>query len=141
MEVTMESARITPYLCVDGVDAAIAFYRHVFGVRERVRFRRSDRPAGHDGISFAVLGKEIGGTAVILDVDVLDVDGVLERASAAGAISLRRMDDERHGGRAGQFEDPFGHRWRIAAYGGDVPVLGARLSASSVKGTAAPPPP
>ncbi|MGH8976266.1 MAG: VOC family protein [Acidimicrobiia bacterium] len=135
----MEAARVTPNLCVDGVDAAIAFYQHIFGVRERIRFRRSDLPAVRDD-SFTVLGKEIGGTAVILNIDVDDVDGVLDRASAAGAISLRRMDDERHGTRAGQFEDPFGHRWRIAACSRDVPVIGA-LPASSVKGAAAPPPP
>ncbi len=38
--------RLTPYLCVDGANAAIDFYSKVFGATERMRYpgRRQDRP-------------------------------------------------------------------------------------------------
>jgi PhnB protein len=139
MEVGMESTRVTPHLCVAGVDAAIAFYRYVFDPREwgvawGVVLHDEDPGRG-------LLGpKAIGGTAVTLNVDVDDVDGALARALAAGATSLRRLGNRRYGGRDGQFEDPFGHRWRITACNRDVPLAVAR-SAATVRGTAAPPSP
>ena len=131
----MESTRVTPHLCVDGVDAALGFYRYVFGDWDWGIVLHDEDPRK------GLLGpKAIGGTAVTLNVDVCDVDGVLARALAAGATSLRRLGHRRDGGRAGLFEDPFGHRWRITASGEDVPSVGA-CAALSVRGTAAPPSP
>jgi PhnB protein len=146
---------VTPYLCVDGAVAAIGFYRRVFGADEQVRVPTPDGRVDHAEIIFGdalvmlcdenpELGllspKAIGGTAVTLNVDVEDVDGVFARALKAGAIALRPVEDRLGAGRAGQFEDPFGHRWSIATRIGNVPVEGAR-PARLVKGAAGQPPP
>jgi PhnB protein len=65
--------------------------------------------------------KTIGGTPVTLSVYVEDVDGVMDRAARAGATVLRPAEDQFYGDRAGQFEDPFGHRWSVATRVEEVP--------------------
>jgi PhnB protein len=65
--------------------------------------------------------KTIGGTPVTLSVYVEDVDDTFDRAVQAGAKALRPVEDQFYGDRAGQFEDPFGHRWSIATHVEDVP--------------------
>jgi PhnB protein len=62
----------------------------------------------------------IGGTPVLLYAYVEDVDNVWEKALARGAKSLRDVEDRFYGDRAGQLEDPFGHRWDIATHVEDV---------------------
>jgi PhnB protein len=62
----------------------------------------------------------IGGTAVTLHAYVEDVDAVFEKALAAGAKSLRPVENQFYGDRSGQFEDPFGHRWNVASHVEDV---------------------
>jgi PhnB protein len=122
--------RVSPYLCVDGADDAIAFYRDVFGASERVRMGGPDGKVGHaeltigDGLimlsdAFPEMGiegpKSIGGTPVTLSVYVEDVDDVFARALKAGATEVRAVADQFYGDRAGQFLDPFGHRWSVAS--------------------------
>jgi PhnB protein len=121
--------RVSPYLCVDGADEAIAFYRDVFGATERVRIRGPDGKVGHaeltigDGLimlsdAFPEMGiegpKSIGGTPVTLSVYVEDVDDVFASALEAGATEVRAVAAQFYGDRAGQFLDPFGHRWSVA---------------------------
>jgi PhnB protein len=65
--------------------------------------------------------KSIGGTPVTLHVYVEDVDAVLDAALAAGATSVRPVENQFYGDRIAQFEDPFGHRWNIATHVEDVP--------------------
>jgi PhnB protein len=128
--------RITPYLIVDGGDAAIEFYSSVLGAHERVRMAGPDGKIGHAelgiGDSVIMLADEhlemdirgprtVGGTPVIVHVYVEDSDGVFERAIQAGAKSLRPVEDKFYGDRSGQFEDPFGHRWDVATHVEDVP--------------------
>ena len=43
-----------------------------------------------------------------------DVDATFARAVAAGATTLRPVEDQFHGSRSGQLLDPFGHRWTIS---------------------------
>lgn len=131
-----EYPQITPYLCVDGADQAIAFYKQVFRATERMRM---PGPAGKIGHAELQIGrglimladeypdmdirgpKAIGGTPVTVSVYVDDVDAVYERAIAAGAKPLRKVEDQFYGDRSGQFEDPFGHRWSVATHVEDVP--------------------
>lgn len=129
--------RVTPYLHVDGADAAIEFYTEVFGATERVRMP-GDSPdsVGHAelelGNSVVMLAdefpdmgalgpKSVGGSPVTLHVYVEDVDATFETAVRAGARSLREPADQFYGDRSGQFEDPFGHRWNVASHIEDVP--------------------
>jgi PhnB protein len=128
--------RVTPYLIVDGADAAIGFYSKVLGAKERMRMGSPDGRIGHAelqlGDSMIMLADEhpefgnvgprtVGGTPVMIAVYVEDVDSVFERALAEGAKEVRAVDNQFYGDRTGQFEDPFGHRWSVATHVEDVP--------------------
>jgi PhnB protein len=65
--------------------------------------------------------KSIGGTPVTVMVYVEDVDAVFARALEAGAVEERPVENQFYGDRAGQFEDPFGHKWFVATHVEDVP--------------------
>ena len=127
--------RLSPYLCVDGAARAIEFYTEVLGATEKMRMPGPDGKIGHAelalGESVIMLADEhpdigflsplrIGGTAVTLHTYVEDVDAVFERALAAGAKSLRPVENQFYGDRSAQFEDPFGHRWSVATHVEDV---------------------
>ena len=127
--------RITPYLCVDGATAAIDFYTKVFGAKERMRLPGEDGKIGHAELQVAdsvimladehpemgILGpKSIGGTPVTISIYVEDVDATFKRALDSGATSRREPENQFYGDRAGQFEDPFGHRWSVATHVEDV---------------------
>ena len=128
--------RITPYLHVEGADAAIEFYSNVLGAQERMRMPAPGGKIGHAEITFGesvvMLADEfpdmgvlspttIGGSPVTINLYVEDVDAVFDAALAAGATSVRPLQNEFYGDRTGQFEDPFGHRWNIATHVEDVP--------------------
>jgi PhnB protein len=127
--------QVTPYLVVEGAEAAIEFYGTVFGATERMRLPGPDGTIGHAelqlGDSLIMVADEapqlgirgpkvIGGTPVTISVYVEDVDGVVERAVQAGATLLRPVEDQFYGDRSGQLEDPFGHRWSVATHVADV---------------------
>jgi PhnB protein len=127
--------RVTPYLIVDGANAAIDFYSSVLGATERMRMAGPDGKVGHAelgiGDSVIMLADEnvdmdiraprtVGGTPVTLHVYVEDADSTFERAIEAGAKSMRPVEDKFYGDRSGQFEDPFGHRWDVATHVEDV---------------------
>ena len=63
----------------------------------------------------------IGGTPVVLALDVADADAVFAQALAAGAEVRQPLQDMFWGDRHGQLEDPFGHRWNVAQHLRDVP--------------------
>ena len=128
--------RVTPYLIVDGANAAIDFYCSVFGASEHMRLGMPDGRVGHAelelGSSIIMLADEnpqmdirgpgaIGGTPVSLHVYVEDSDATFERAVQAGAKALRPVEDRFDGDRSGQFQDPFGHRWDVSTHVEDVP--------------------
>jgi PhnB protein len=128
--------RVTPYLHVDGASKAIDFYTDVLGATERMRMPAPEGKVGHAELAIGdslimiadefpdmnVRGpKSIGGTPVTIHVYVEDVDKVFERALQAGGTSMRAVENQFYGDRAGQFEDPFGHVWNIATHVEDVP--------------------
>jgi PhnB protein len=128
--------QVAPYLAVDGASDAIDFYTEVLGATERMRMPGPDGRIGHAelelGDSLIMLADEfpdighrgpkaLGGTPVTISVYVEDVDAVFEQALRAGATSLRPVENQFYGDRAGQFEDPFGHRWNVASHVEDVP--------------------
>ncbi len=155
---TARHSSVIPYLCVDDAGAAVRFYGRVFGAREQAPLPSPHGRRGHAEISIGaavvMLGDEdperglmspraIGGSPVTLGVYVADVDDVFARALEAGATPLLPVEECGPGLRGGQFEDPFGHRWSIAALNSNVPAEGAGLSVLGrpVKGATAPPPP
>ncbi len=126
--------RLTPALCVDGASDAIEFYTSVLDATERMRLE-DGRKVGHAELEFGdslvmisdeypeigVVGPEtLGGTAVSLNVYVEDVDATFAAALKAGATELRPVSEQFYGDRAGQFLDPWGHRWGVATRVEDV---------------------
>ena len=143
--------RVTPYLIVDGANAAIEFYSSVLGASERMRLPMPDGRVGHAelelGDSIIMLADEnpqmeirgpgaIGGTPVSLHVYVEDSDATFERAVQAGAKALRPVEDRFYGDRSGQFQDPFGHRWDVSTHVEDVPPeeMSKRAEAATASG-------
>ena len=127
---------ITPHIVVQGADRAAAFYHAAFDAEEVSRIPIPDgrlmsvelRIGGsalHLADEFPELGvlapPSIGGTAVVLALDVADADAAFGQALAAGATVRQPLGDTFWGDRHGQLEDPFGHRWNVAQHVRDVP--------------------
>jgi PhnB protein len=55
----------------------------------------------------------LGGTSVVLELYVDDLDATFQRAVEAGGRIKMPVSDTFYGDRLGQFEDPFGHVWGI----------------------------
>lgn len=126
---------VTPYLCVKGGAEAIEFYKKAFGATEVMRMGAPDGKVGHAEIQigdsrvmladeFPEMGflspKTIGGSPVMMHVYVEDVDTTISRATGAGAKLTRPVADQFYGDRAGQVEDPFGHRWYVSTHKEDL---------------------
>ncbi len=127
---------ITAHIVVQGAQRAVDFYRDAFGAQE---VDRIPVPGGRlmsvqlrigDGLlhvadEFPEMGivgpPTIGGTPVVLALDVTDADAVFAQAIAAGATVRQPVQDMFWGDRHGQLEDPFGHRWNISQHLRDVP--------------------
>ena len=127
---------ITPHIVVQGAERAVAFYRDAFAAEEVDRIPLPDgrlmsvqlRIGGgllHIADEFPEMGvlapPSIGGTPVVLALEVTDADAVFVKAVAAGAEVRQPLADMFWGDRHGQLEDPFGHRWNIAQHLRDVP--------------------
>lgn len=119
---------LSPYLIVRNAESAIRFYVEAFGATEKMRLTSPDGTIGHAelaiGNSFFMLADEhpdfgavgpatLGGSPVQLHLRVDDVDAVVNRAVAAGAVILRKVEDQFHGNRSGMIADPFGHCWFV----------------------------
>jgi len=127
---------ITAHIVTRGADAAAAFYTEAFGAEE---IERIPTPDGHlmsvqlrlgDSVlhlsdefpEMGVVGPStLGGTPVVLALDVGDADAAFARAVEAGATVRQPLGDVFWGERHGQLEDPFGHRWNISQHLRDVP--------------------
>jgi PhnB protein len=127
--------RVTAYLAIDGAADAIEFYKKILGAEERFRMPGPDGRVGHAEIAIGdsvimmadtspemnfVDPKKLGNTTVNLVVYVEDVDKTFKAALKAGARETQAVEDKFYGDRAGQFEDPWGHRWDIMTHKEDV---------------------
>ncbi|MBG0814247.1 VOC family protein [Planomonospora sp. ID82291] len=144
---------VIPHIMVDDAAAAIDFYRRAFGAREDFRVEapgggilhaeitvgRSVLMLGDASVdeaeagSFAAPTSLGGGTSVTLHVFVPDVDGLAERAEAAGAEILQPPKDMFHGDRTVIIKDPSGHIWVFLTHIEDVSEaeLRRRLAAAA----------
>ena len=116
---------ITPMLCVRNAAGAIEWYKRALGAEEVLRLSDGARVShcelriGEAVLMIAdefpeinVLGPlSIGGSPVILLLEVDDVDTVFAKAVAAGATSTRHVDGDSL--RNGKLSDPYGHHWMI----------------------------
>ena len=118
----------TPALRVKNAAAAIEFYKAAFGAREQMRFAIGTSVAHAElviGNAHVFLGEEapeygypgpgsLGGSPVLMHLNVDDADAMVKRAVAAGARLTRPVTNEFYGDRSGQVADPFGYTWTIA---------------------------
>jgi PhnB protein len=127
---------ITPHIVVQGAERAAAFYRDAFGAEELSRIPTPDGRlmsvelrigdgSLHLADEFPEMGvlapPSIGGTAVVLALQVDDAEAVFTRAMAAGASERQPVQEMFWGDLHGQLDDPFGHRWNVAQHVRDVP--------------------
>lgn len=127
---------ITAHIVVQGADRAARFYRDAFGAQEvnripvpdgrlmsvQLRIGDSDLHLADEFPEMGVLAPPaIGGTAVVLALEVPDADTVFARAVRAGAQVHQPLAETFWGDLHGQLVDPFGHRWNIAQHLRDVP--------------------
>lgn len=127
---------ITPHIVVQGAERAVGFYRDAFGAAEldriptpdgrlmSVQLRIGDALL-HAADEFPEMGvlapSTIGGTPVVLSLEVADAEAVFAQAVAAGARVRQPLQDMFWGDLHGQLEDPYGHRWNISQHLRDVP--------------------
>jgi uncharacterized glyoxalase superfamily protein PhnB len=127
---------INAHIVVQGADRAAAFYRDAFGAEEIERIPVPDgrlmsvqlrigESVLHIADEFAEMGvlapPSIGGTPVVLALEVADADATFAQAIEAGATARQPVAEMFWGDRHGQLEDPFGHRWNITQHVRDVP--------------------
>src|SRR2546427_13128024 len=115
--------RAVPALAVHDAERALDFYSEAFGAKEVSERIPWEGKVGHAEIEiegarvmladeFPTYNKSprtLGGTAVIIQIDVKDVDSFFERALAAGATVLQPVKNEPYG-RICKLQDPFGHQ-------------------------------
>jgi PhnB protein len=127
---------ISPHIVVRGAEHAATFYGEAFGAEEIDRIPTPDGrlmsvqlqigdTVLHIADEFPEMGvlapPSIGGTAVVLGLEVANADAAFSQAVAAGASVLQPVADMFWGERHGQLEDPFGHRWNIGQHLREVP--------------------
>ena len=120
---------VTPRIFVRGAADAIEFYQRAFGAVELGRHAdpsgkvvNAEIKLGDSIISLADESPEhgnysppaLGGTTMILTLNVEDADAVWEQAISAGAKVIFPLADQFYGFRQGRLEDPFGHLWIIS---------------------------
>ncbi|HXM56462.1 MAG TPA: VOC family protein [Candidatus Dormibacteraeota bacterium] len=118
-----------PHLFVRDADAAARFYCRALGASELLRNTLDDGTVWFIELALGdgrlLLSEEtpslnalapptIGGSPVLLYVEVDDVDGLFEGALAAGAEPEIPVQEMFWGERYGVLRDPFGHRWAIS---------------------------
>ena len=120
---------VIPYIAVDDAARAIEFYKQAFGAVETVRLIGDDGKVSHAEIRIegsplmisdespadeALSPRTIGGSPVMIVLDVEDADALFHQAIAAGASVSRPLQDSFDGAlRTSKVNDPFGHRWMI----------------------------
>ncbi|NJN85840.1 MAG: VOC family protein [Leptolyngbyaceae cyanobacterium SL_7_1] len=137
---------VTPYLAVQEAARAIEFYKQAFGATEFMRLADNNGKIAHAeikiGDSIIMLADEypdmgfhspqtLNGSPVTLMVYVENVDEQFNRAIAAGATTVRPLEDQFYGDRTATLSDPFGHNWIIASHVEDVSLeeIKTRMSA------------
>jgi uncharacterized glyoxalase superfamily protein PhnB len=122
---------VVAHLMIRGAAKALDFYAEALGATEQFRAPTPDGRLMHAsmtiGDSWVYLCDEfpehsevstspltLGGTPVVLHLNVPDVDASFAKAVAAGATPAMPPADMFWGARYGQIVDPFGHRWSMA---------------------------
>jgi PhnB protein len=126
---------ITAHLSVREATKAIEFYQKALGAHLISVHKTPDGKVLHAslkiGDSTLMLADEfpgmgtpaaqtLGGSPVVLNVYVEDVDALWKRAVDAGAKITMPLANQFWGDRYGQIVDPFGHTWALLSHVEDV---------------------
>ncbi len=126
---------ITAHLSVREASKAIEFYQKAFGAQLAHVHKTPDGKVMHAtlkiGDSQLMLADEfpgmstkspqtLGGSPVVLNIYVEDVDTLFNQAVAAGAKVTMPLANQFWGDRYGQIVDPFGHAWALGSHVEDV---------------------
>jgi len=124
---------ISPSLTCKDAARAIDFYKSVFGATEIMRMPGPGGVVMHAelriGDSVIFVNDEMPGMAVApsgglnpvsLFLYTENVDGLVDRAVAAGCKVTMPLADMFWGDRYGKFDDPFGHSWGVATHIADL---------------------
>ncbi|GGX04524.1 VOC family protein [Streptomyces lomondensis] len=119
--------RLYARLVVSDGPRAIEFYRAALGAEEIERYTD---PGGRIVHAMLRLGDAViavkdaddadpappslGGSPVIMALDVSDADAVAEAMLRGGATVVYPVADQHYGQRGGRLADPFGHLWMIS---------------------------
>jgi PhnB protein len=140
---------VTPQLTVSDTDAAVRFYRTVFGADELLRNHSPDGRVMHCELLLnggrllvhdeyrehnSIAPTTLGGTPVVLHIYVDDVDAVYAKAVEAGASPEMPPQDAFWGDRYAQVIDPFGHHWSIATPHEDLSVAELEARGDALRG-------
>ncbi|MFD9947783.1 VOC family protein [Nonomuraea sp. NPDC059023] len=124
----MRPQGLSPHLFVLGAESAITFYKAAFGA---VEVFRNTLPNGAilfvelqvgDGRLLvseetpelgALAPPTVGGSPVLILLEIDDPDEVERRALDAGAVSEMPVQEAFWGEKYGVIRDPFGHRWAV----------------------------
>src|SRR3546814_20976848 len=105
---------LAPHIVCAGAADAIAFYKEAFGATEMVRIPGPDGRLMHGAVLIngamvmlvdempehgTLSPKKLGGTPVVINMTVPDVDAFVDKAVTAGA-ELKMREEERRGGKA-----------------------------------------
>lgn len=120
---------LAPLLVVRDAARAIGFYIEALGATERARYvdKRTGTISHADlvvgDVAFSVTEEarawnsdappSLGGSPVVLQLGVVDVDAAFERACTAGATVVFPLM-ELCGERMARIRDPFGHLWLLS---------------------------
>lgn len=123
--------KLIPSLVIHGAAQAIEFYEQALGARVIACFADSKR-GGHIVHAELMIGENLlylseesrdwhnhappslGGSPVLLHLQVADVDAVAARMQAAGATVVYPVADQFYGERSGRLCDPYGHLWLLS---------------------------
>ncbi|MEU0196177.1 VOC family protein [Streptomyces afghaniensis] len=119
--------RLYARLVVSDGPRAIDFYRTALGAEEIERYTDPDGKIVHAMLRLgdAVIAVKdadesdpapdsLGGSPVIMALDVSDADAVAEAMLRGGASVVYPVADQHYGQRGGRLADPFGHLWMIS---------------------------
>jgi PhnB protein len=124
-----KNVSLTARLVVKDAVRAIAWYVEHLGARDILRYATKEGSIVHAEIEVAgalvYLVEEsrgwhnhappsLGGTPVLLALEVDDVDGLAARMVAGGATVIFPIADQFYGERGGRLQDPFGHVWMVS---------------------------
>jgi PhnB protein len=127
---------VNPHIVVRDAAGAADFYRNAFGAEELERIPTPDgrimslqlrigETTLHVADEFPEMDvlapPSIGGSPVVLGLEVDDAAAVFALAQSAGAQVRQPLGEMFWGDLHGQIEDPFGHRWNISQHLRDVP--------------------